>query len=351
MSLGERVPLPHRHAALHLPFDDARVDGAADVVRGDDLEKLHLARGGIQLNDRRLRRVGVGGKIAVLYALFLRALEVADGEALRRAEVILRVPALARPRRTLLQFLLQQAARLVHGAAVAERLALGHALAGRDRDVRVADDDVDILHVHAERFGGDLHHRGAEALPHVRAGNDHTELPLAVEREPARAVVNENPLADAGILKSGRHAPAEDLRSVRIFPLVFFERFPERLFAQVDRIVHAHAALEQFSADGAAARIHGVPAAQLKGVDAELFRHFVERRFDGYRRLIDAVAAERAALQIVVADAAGVHADVRDDVRSAGHQAAGHKRSVAFGLVGAAIREHEALKIPEFPVL
>ena len=122
------------------------------------------------------------------------------------------------------------------------------------------------------------------------------ELAVAVERQPARAVVNEDALADTGVFESGRHAPAEDLRSVRVLPLVFLERFPDRLFAQVDRVVHTHAALEQFSADGAAARIDGVVPPQLEGVDAELFRHFVERRFDGDRGLIDAVAAERAAL-------------------------------------------------------
>ena len=128
------------------------------------------------------------------------------------------------------------------------------------------------------------------------------ELAVAVERQPARAVVNENALADTGVFESRRHAPAEDFRSVRVLPLVFLERFPDRLFAQVDRIVHTHAALKQFSADGVAARVHGVAPPQFKGVDAELFGHFVERRLDGDRGLIDAVAAERAALQIVVAD-------------------------------------------------
>ena len=177
------------------------------------------------------------------------------------------------------------------------------------------------------------------------------QLAVAVERQPARAVVNEDALADTGVFESGRHAPAKDLRSVRVLPIVFPERFPDRLFAQVDRIVHTHAALKQFSADGAAARVHGVAPPQLKGVDAELFGHFVERRFDGDRGLIDAVAAERAALKIVIANAAGVHADVRDDVRPAGHQAAGHERTVALGLVGAAVGEHEAVEIPEPAVL
>ena len=199
MALGERISLPHRHAALHLAFDDARVDRAADVVRGNDLEELYSARGGIHLDDRRLRRVGVGREVAVFHALLLRALEVSDGEALRRAEVVFRVPALARLRRVLFQLLLQKAARFVHCAPVAERLALGHALAGRDRDVRIADDDIDILHIHAQRLRRDLHHGGAEALSHVRAGDDHMELAVAVERQPARAVVNENALADTGV--------------------------------------------------------------------------------------------------------------------------------------------------------
>ena len=87
MALGERISLSHRYAALHLAFDNARIDRAADIVRGDDLEELYLARGGIHLDDCRLRCVGVGREVAVLYALLLRALEISDGEALRRTEV------------------------------------------------------------------------------------------------------------------------------------------------------------------------------------------------------------------------------------------------------------------------
>ena len=58
-------------------------------MRGDDLEKLHLARGGIQLNDRRLRRVGVGREVAVFHALLFRALdrEVVDLHLLPRLQL------------------------------------------------------------------------------------------------------------------------------------------------------------------------------------------------------------------------------------------------------------------------
>ncbi len=319
-------------------------------MRGNDLEELYPARGGIHLDDRRLRRIGVGREVAVFHALLLRALEVSYGEALRRAEVVFRVLALARLRRIFFQLLLQKAACFVYRAAIAERLALGHALAGRDRDIRIPDDDIDVLHIHAQRFRRDLHHGGAEALSHVRAGDDHVELAVAVERQPARAVVNENALADAGVFESGRHAPAEDLRPVRVLALIFLERVFDRLFAQVDRVVHAHAALEELSAHGVAARIHSVAPPQLKGVDAELFGHFIERRFNGDGRLVDAVAAERAAEQVVVARAARIHADVRDDVRPAGHQTAGHQRAVALCLIGAAVGEHVAVKILELSV-
>ena len=49
---GQRVPEAHVHGALHLTFDQHRVDGATDVVHGDHL----LDRTGRPVRDRHLRR-------------------------------------------------------------------------------------------------------------------------------------------------------------------------------------------------------------------------------------------------------------------------------------------------------
>ena len=115
-------------------------------------------------------------------------------------------------------------------------------------------------------------------------------------------LLGEDALADADVLEARGHAPAEHLTALRILTLVLLERLFQALFALVDGIHHAHAVFEHLAADRRRARIDSVAAAQLERVDAQLFRHHVHRGLDRNRRLIDAVAAERAALQIVVAD-------------------------------------------------
>jgi len=55
--LGERVAEAHGDAALHLALQRARVDRAADVIRGDDFEDAHRAGFQIDLHQRCLRRI------------------------------------------------------------------------------------------------------------------------------------------------------------------------------------------------------------------------------------------------------------------------------------------------------
>ena len=119
---------------------------------------------------------------------------------------------------------------------------------------------------------------------------------VALQNQLARAVIGEDALADADLLEARGHAPAEHLTALRILTLVLLERLFQALFALVDGIHHAHAVFEHLAADRRRARIDRVAAAQLERVDAQLFRHHVHRGLDRNRRLIDAVAAERAAL-------------------------------------------------------
>ena len=173
---------------------------------------------------------------------------------------------------------------------------------------------------------------------------------VALQNQPARTVIGENTLADAYILESRGHAPAEHLAALGILAFVFLECFSQTFFALIDGIHHTHAVFEHLTADRGRTRIDGIAPAQLKRVDTQLFRHHIHRGLNRNRRLIDAVAAERAALQIVVADRRAFHLDIGNDVRAAAHQCAGHQRAVAFALVRSAVREHAAVQILELAV-
>ena len=54
---GQRVAEAHHNAAIDLAFQRQRIDRAADVVRGDDLQHFHFARVGIHFHQRRVRRI------------------------------------------------------------------------------------------------------------------------------------------------------------------------------------------------------------------------------------------------------------------------------------------------------
>ena len=125
---------------------------------------------------------------------------------------------------------------------------------------------------------------------------------VALQNQPARAVIGENTLADTDILKSRGHAPSKHLTALGILSFVLLECFSQTFFALIDGIHHTHAVFEHLTADRGRTRIDGIAPAQLERVDIQLFRHHVHRSFNGDRRLIDTVAAERAALQIVVAN-------------------------------------------------
>ena len=125
---------------------------------------------------------------------------------------------------------------------------------------------------------------------------------VALQNQLARTVIGEDALADADVLKARGHAPAEHLAALGILSFVLLERFFQAFFALIDGIHHTHAVFEHLTADRGRTRIDGIAPAQLERVDIQLFRHHIHRGLNRNRRLIDAVAAERAALQIVVAD-------------------------------------------------
>ena len=72
---------------------------------------------------------------------------------------------------------------------------------------------------------------------------------VALQNQLARTVIGENTLADAYILESRGHAPAEHLAAFGILSFVLLECFSQTFFALVDGIHHTHAVLEHLTAD------------------------------------------------------------------------------------------------------
>ena len=90
---------------------------------------------------------------------------------------------------------------------------------------------------------------------------------VALQNQLARAVIGENTLADAHILESRGHAPAEHLAALGILSFVLLECFSQTFFALIDGIHHTHAVFEHLTADRGRTRIDGIAPAQLERVD------------------------------------------------------------------------------------
>lgn len=96
-----------------------------------------------------------------------------------------------------------------------------------DGQLGVAVGDVNTAIIHAERFRRDLRHGSAEALSHIRAGKRSVQVAVTLQNQPARTVIGENTLADAYILESRGHAPAEHLAALGILSFVFLDVFSQ----------------------------------------------------------------------------------------------------------------------------
>ena len=85
---------------MHLTLDDMRIDGAADIMRRDNLEQARLAGLPVHLDNSGLRRIRICREVAVLRAALFRALKVTDGKARVARIIILGAAFLARLPRT-----------------------------------------------------------------------------------------------------------------------------------------------------------------------------------------------------------------------------------------------------------
>ena len=85
---------------MHLALDDMRIDGAADIVRRDDLEQPNLAGFFVHLDNGGLCGIRIRREIAVFCTALLCTLKITDGEARVGGIVIFRAAFLARLPRT-----------------------------------------------------------------------------------------------------------------------------------------------------------------------------------------------------------------------------------------------------------
>ena len=194
----------------------------------------------------------------------------------------------------------------------------------RERFRRIAAGDDEILLWHVERFRGDLHHAGAEALSHVGAGKIHFKLAVRQLGEDTAAVIRTS-LADADVFKSARHAYAE--RHIRIIlfriqlPVAGDDRL-RLLLARADGLRNADALAHRFAGHRFVAGVERVAETNLEGIDPQPLCRLVDHRFNAVGALVDAEATERPALHSVRAHRTGVELCRVDAVRSEREDAA-----------------------------
>ena len=74
-------------------------------------------------------------------------------------------------------------------------------------------------------------------------------MAVTLQNQLARTVIGEDALADADILESRGHSPAEHLTALGILSFVLLERLFQAFFALIDGIYHTHAVFEHLTAD------------------------------------------------------------------------------------------------------
>ena len=85
---------------MHLSLDDMRIDGAADIVRRDDLEQTDFAGLLVYLDNGGLCGIRIRREIAVFCTALLCTLKITDGKARVGCIIVFRAAFFARPPRT-----------------------------------------------------------------------------------------------------------------------------------------------------------------------------------------------------------------------------------------------------------
>ena len=363
-------------AAVHLAFDQGRVDRPADVVRRVDVQQRHRAELDIDLELGDLRREAVGRvrhALAVGVERHGRRVEVAArrerGRRRRRRRPVAQVEprrrarrrrgrrgrgrrARARPRRRRRRP--GRAARAAAGAAPrpAARAALPETKVWREADdlpasavqVGVAHHLAHAGQRQADRVGEHLRHdrRGALAdLLRPVVEEEMGAVPgVAAQRAAHRRRIGDHRVADA-VPHAGDAGTAAKRPSGRCgLGVERVRRCARRRPGRPQRIeagAQADARLEPLPGRRAVAGAQGVAMAKLERIDAALRGELVDQQLAEQRRLRHAEAAEGAGDAVVRQHGAGQGAHVRHAVRAAGvdRHPVGDRRSP--GRIGAGV--------------
>ena len=276
IALRQRVAHAHDHAALDLPLTGARIDGLADVVRGDHF----LDPSGLAVQDADLRRIAVG--------------HMRNGIWHVRAELVglckvFSVELLPAERGHIAGVGgTEGLARAAAGLARDHRLARagGIARVRRDPCVRALIDD---LLARERRVGHDhLDEHRADALTDARCTGVDMQLPVVLHDQLAAPPVGKTD-AHARIFHRAGKTDGLSGRAGRIVCLLH----------GLKRLNKPRLRADDLAVRQDAAGTDGVAEADLPRRDADDVRHFIQQRFDRKAGLRHAEAAERARRRVV----------------------------------------------------
>ena len=142
----------------------------------------------------------------------------------------------------------------------------------------VAADDFEAAGAFVQHFGGNLHHGGAKALPHIDAGDRQRVAPVGQLCQNAAAVVG-IPLAHAHVFKAAGHAHPQSQIGIALLPV----RLPVAgddglglLPADSDGLENAHALLNHLGGQRPVAGRERIAQTNFKGVHAQPFGRLVD---------------------------------------------------------------------------
>ena len=316
--LHQRHAEPLRDAALHLPFDQQRVDCAPDIMGGGEMQRADEAE--LQVNRhrhqmRRIAELGIGRALPVgiqragqRIVAFGGAQDVAFGIggqgfqvdpvaagivgdkdfAIRKSQFRIRC-RIAPPQNILPQRHPGKPRRI----AGHKRLPRGRGFAAIRRAVGVGADQLQHLHRHPQRRGKNLRDHGVGALPDVRR-------PLMQHD----ATIRPHPGLDGGRVRQRGIAaaiPARRHPDPAFLPImggvegraVRFRRRPCRA-KRLQTGFYPDPLRKDLTADGRLAIVEGVQNPELQRVHPQLFRQRIEQAFLCHGGLRHPKAAKRS---------------------------------------------------------
>src|SRR5215470_8583144 len=333
-----------QRSAFDLPGSQRRMDGAADVLRGSDLERRHFVSVHIDFDlcdlgavrEDRISVAGVGvvvpldaGRIGVTRkgAQFAAQIDVLAGglAETRKPPPAGYEPAVNQFHAGLAetfgdepkQFLFRLARRKLNDSTDDHASSRSHrrAAVGHARRVRLF--DLDVVITNAQFLRHDLTKDRASSLPYFRRARENARAPFRRDLYAGLSLhLRFAAAGKAGAVKEERKADATTLRPV----VVLRDRPPLLDIAgtfdsRAQYVFRAYAPVQSLTRRSDIAFPQHVGAAQFERIDAEFSRDLFHLHFVSERDLGRAESAERPVGRSVRSDGASGDADVVASVR------------------------------------